>query len=175
MTLRKILTLLITVPLFSFSLPAMAEEGLISTSRKVDQSLNPGTVYYSGNYPGAVLMRVNMLGEVQRPGVHHMPVETDFNTALGFAGGPTRFANTKDAVIKRRIQKGGEEVIPVNLNTHFSEVHREQLQLKPNDTLYIPQTQGVISDNSMRVVMVLSLVVGTVLSVVSVHNLTKGN
>ena len=166
-----------TLIIASFLSPslAQAQDGLLSTSRKVDTGLSSGSVYYSGNYPGAVLMRVNMLGEVQRPGVHHMPIETDFNTALGFAGGPTRFANTKNAVIRRKDGKGKEEVIDLNLNNHFREIHREELRLRPNDTLYIPQTQAVISDNTFRVITVLSFVTGIILSAVSIHQLTKGD
>lgn len=169
--MKKIVALILCL---QFTLPTYAQDNdLTTTSRKVDSSLTGGAVFYSGNYPGAVLMRVNMIGEVQRPGVHHMPVATDFNTALSFAGGPTRFADTDRVVIKRKSPDGTEEVIPLDLQAHFREVHKSQLQLRPNDTLYIPQTEGVISDNSMRVVMVLSLVVGTVLSAISIHNLTK--
>lgn len=150
-----------------------SEGGLISTGRKLDTGMSAGSVYYSGNYPGAVLMRVNILGEVQKPGVHHVPVDTDFNTVLGFAGGPTRWANMKEAVIKRKA--GGEEkIIPVNLDKYFREVHRD-IALKPNDTFFVPMTQGVISDNTYRVILALSFVSGIILSVVSVHQLTKGN
>jgi len=172
--MKKLISLLL-IAQFIFPSLAQAQSDLFSTSRKVDQGLSSGTVYYSGNYPGAVLMRVNMLGEVQRPGVHHMPVETDFSTALGYAGGPTRFANTKDAVVKRRNTDGSEEVIPMNLNSYFKEVHRSQFQLKPNDTIFVPQKEAIISDNTFRVIITLSFVAGIILSAVSIHSLTRGN
>ncbi len=168
--MKKVLALILAL---QFSIPTFAQDDLTTTSRKVDAGQVGGAVFYSGNYPGAVLMRVNMIGEVQRPGVHHMPVDTDFNTALSFAGGPTRFADTDQAVIKRRALNGKEEVIAVQLEDHFREVHKSTLQLKPNDTLYIPKTEGVISDNALRVIMVLSFVTGAVLSAVSIHTLTK--
>ncbi len=167
--------LIAAILILQFTFPAFAQQpDLTSTSRKVDTSITGGSVYYSGNYPGAVLMRVNLLGEVQKPGVHHMPIDTDFNTALGFAGGTTRFADTDRVVIKRKGTDGKESVIPIDLDAHFREIHKQHLQLKPNDTLYVPHTEGVISDNTMRVVMVLSLVVGTILSAISINNMTDG-
>jgi hypothetical protein len=173
MTAKSFFSVLIALSLLVTPSSYAQSDSLLSTSRKVDQGLSSGTVYYSGNYPGAVLMRVNMLGEVQRPGVHHMPVDTDFNTALGFAGGPTRFANTKRAYIKRRDTSGKEEVINLNLNDHFSEVHREVLTIKPNDTLFIEQNAPIISDNTFRVIVTLSFIIGIVLSSISIHELTE--
>ncbi len=173
MTSKPFFSVLITLSLLVGPHSYAQGDSLLSTSRKVDQGLSSGTVYYSGNYPGAVLMRVNMLGEVQRPGVHHMPVDTDFNTALGFAGGPTRFANTKNTYIKRRDSNGNEQVIKLNLSEHFSEVHREVLKIQPNDTLFIEQNQAIISDNTFRVIVSLSFIIGIVLSSISIHQLTK--
>jgi hypothetical protein len=158
-----------------FTLQAFAtNDGYLSTNRKVDSGISSGSVYYSGNYPGAVLMRVSIIGEVQRPGVHHMPKDTSLNTALGFAGGPTRFANTKDAVINRNFN-GELKSIPLDLDKHFRELHSQNISIQPNDTIYIPQREAVISDNTFRVVTVLSFIVGTVLSAVSIHQLTKSN
>lgn len=168
----RVLSLLLAL---SFAGQVFAQtDSLITTSRKVDNTLTPGTIFHSGNYPGAVLMRINLLGEVQRPGVHHVPVETDFTTVLGFAGGPTRFADASQAVIKRKGPKG-EEVIPVDINKYFSEVHKQDFTLKPNDTLYIPTKEQAISDNTFRTVMVVSTIVGIVLSAVLIHNTTDGS
>ena len=36
-----------------------------------------GAEYVSGNQPGTVLMRVNLWGAVNRPGIHHIPIKTD--------------------------------------------------------------------------------------------------
>lgn len=170
--MKKIIALIL---LSILSLQSFAQsDSLLSTSRRVDSGLSSGSVYYSGNYPGAVLMRVNIIGEVQRPGVHHMPKDTGLNTALGFAGGPTRFANTKEAVINRDLN-GQVQRIPLDLDKHFRELHGQPISIQANDTIYIPQREAVISDNTFRIVTVLSFVVGTVLSAVSIHQLTKGN
>ena len=169
--MTKILSLLLSL-VFSFSSFAQGDS-YFSTSRKVDSGLLNGSVYTSGNYPGAILMKVNILGEVQKPGVHHMPSDTDLNTALGFAGGPTRYANIKNAVIKRD-ENGSEVSIDLDLNKHFRQIHQEKIHLKSNDTLYIPQNNAVISDNTFRVIVTLSFIVGTVLSAVSIHQMTKG-
>lgn len=54
-----------------------------------DQGKAPGSIYYSPTVKNKVLIPVNMWGEVSKPGLHFVPIDTTLVKGLTLAGGPT--------------------------------------------------------------------------------------
>lgn len=123
-----------------------------------------GNEYISGDYPGAVLMKINLWGAVSHPGIHYIPVKTDLVTLLSFAGGP-RFDAELDSVLIKRRSQGKTFKIDVNVEDLLKGSTMTSPTLEPNDIIVIPATVPAINSNTVLVVgfvaSLLSLVVVT--------------
>src|SRR5207302_2039567 len=60
-----------------------------------------GAEYFVGGSPG-VNITVNLFGGVSRPGIYHLPENTDVLTLLGYGGGSTERAKLEDVIVRRR-------------------------------------------------------------------------
>jgi hypothetical protein len=128
------------------------------------QGASKSAEYIAGNYPGAVLMPVNLWGAVMRSGLYHIPSQTDLLTLLSFAGGPGKDAELDEVTIRRK-NKSGEEIIQVNVRNLLSRRGSGTPPLlEPNDYVLIPARDEGISPNTLKMVTVLSAIVGVVLS-----------
>src|SRR4051812_38256259 len=90
----------------AFPFPAFAAGGSGYSLMPEIPGAGGGSEYVSGNFPGAVLIPINLWGAVGKPGIHHVPTRTDLVTLISLAGGPTGDASLGDVSIKRRSQKG---------------------------------------------------------------------
>lgn len=61
----------------------------------------PAAEFYPASSEAAVLVRVNIWGEVSRPGVYLLPLGTSVTSAVSFAGGPTAAAVFPEAHLLR--------------------------------------------------------------------------
>ncbi len=102
--------------------------------------------YFTDDF-GNILMIVNVLGEVQKPGQVVVRENADFATILALVGGQTHEANLKNVVVARRDpDKNGIDAYKVNLKKFLKEGDRSSfIALKPNDTIIIPE-KGVTLD-----------------------------
>jgi len=117
----------------------------------------------SGNVPGAVLMPVNLWGAVPKPGIHHVPTQTDLLRLLSYAGGPQKDAKIEEITIKRTVN-GQDKVIPVDLQRLLSKPGQINLALEPNDIVMVPQKDEGMSPGTLRLVTFASLIFSTVLT-----------
>ena len=97
--IRRIVSL--GLSLFLVSGQVYAQSSSYLGIQKFNQSR--GAEYVSGNQPGTVLMRVNLWGAVNRPGIHHIPIKTDLMSLVSYAGGPKNDALLDEVTIKREV------------------------------------------------------------------------
>jgi len=104
----------------------------------------PLDTYFTDN-TGNILMYVNVLGEVQKPGFQVMRQDADLGNVLAMVGGPNDRANLKKVKVMRyRPEKGEPVVYTVDLKEYFKTGERSGfVQLKPNDTVVIPKDRGL--------------------------------
>jgi hypothetical protein len=121
-----------------------------------------GNEYVSGDAPGVVLMKVNLWGAVNRPGIHFVPIHTDLLTLLSYAGGPTDAAELDDVAIKRRVG-GKEELIEINLEKSIRKVESGFVALESNDIVVIPANRPFISQNALATLGFISSLLSVVL------------
>ncbi|HEY8280333.1 MAG TPA: hypothetical protein VIH99_11960 [Bdellovibrionota bacterium] len=151
------LRLFVLVLSFSLvSLPCTASAADVGTAFSRDLlGNNKGAEYISGDYPGAVMMKVNIWGAVQKPGIHYVPVKTDIITMLSYAGGPVERARMGDVTI-RRVVGGKPTVIDVDIDDILDSSKATTPPLEANDTIVIPKSSPMFSENTMQLITVVA-------------------
>ena len=101
---------------------------------------------------GNILMTVNVLGEVNRPGQLVVSEHIDFGTLLALSGGSKGTANLSRVLIARREpDSSGKQAYILDLKRYYKHGDRSMfIALKPNDTIIIPE-RGMTLDNLSRV------------------------
>ncbi len=107
------------------------------------------SVYIYGDPSLGELMPVRVLGAVQRAGMYHISPATDLLTLLSLAGGTLENANLESVKIKR-ITKGNESVIEIDLEDMVEDVNEVSPLLQDGDTVLIPNQKKIFSDNFMQ-------------------------
>lgn len=102
-------------------------------------SRNTGLNYYLA--PGTdnqLLIKVNVWGEVLKPGIVEVPDNTDLLTLISMAGGPTENAKLSKVKIKRNFYQN--KILTVNVKDYVQNGKAEEIPLiKPGDTVIIPR------------------------------------
>lgn len=140
--------------------PSALNSSLFSEARPAEQApYNPlaGPAYpvmqddyFTDDY-GNILMIVNVLGEVNRPGPVVVRENADFSTLLANAGGIKSTANMKKVVVSRREpDRAGLQTYKLNLKEYYKDGDRSKfIVLKPNDSVIIPKKNSRISGISI--------------------------
>jgi protein involved in polysaccharide export with SLBB domain len=100
-----------------------------------DLSKGSGSIYYNPSVKGKVLIPVNIWGEVNKSGLHFVPIDSTLTSGLSMAGGPSTYADLRDVKVMRKegnkfqsfdfdLSEGGEE-----------DAH--SLVLKPGDSIFV--------------------------------------
>jgi protein involved in polysaccharide export with SLBB domain len=93
------------------------------------------------------LIRVSVLGEVAKPGLHSIEPGTNLLQLLTLVGGPTDRASLKDARVVR-----GSRVVPVDLESAMNGSATGRVVLYSNDLLVVPVKRG-LNRESMAVIL----------------------
>lgn len=172
MTKKNFTVFILCLQLFS---PTTWGTDIISGfSRSEDVRGGSGNVFITGQSPGAVLMRVNLWGDVSKSGIHYIPPRTDFITLLSYAGGPGPTANLEECYIKRQT-KDSEVIIPVNIKDIVKGDNAHNPTIEPNDVVVIPTVEPVVSDNSLKTLTVISTVLSVVLASLVIEDRINGD
>lgn len=111
---------------------------------------------------GNILMYVNIWGHVKSPGRHIVYDGIDIPTLLSIVGGPESGANLKKIKLYRAIpDENGNIMYHLNLMEFYNDGVRDSfINIKPNDTIIIPQTKT-------SYIMSYSSTINTVLQVIN--------
>lgn len=152
------LRLFSTIILATFTFNSFAQNSSFKLSqKKVIHSLK-GSEFVSGASYRDSMMKVKMLGEVNKPGLHVLPTNSSFTTLLAYAGGPTKDADTTKIRIKRRSKKGYKN-IELNFKD-FMKNNQKDIALKHNDLIYVEKESEFLSTRTLTVIAtMLSIVV----------------
>ena len=112
----------------------------------------PQDTYFTDSM-GNILMYVNVLGEVYKPGQHIVRQDSDISSVLSLVGGPKEDANLEKAkLLRHKPDEDGNQTYPINLESYFEEGDRSEfVELKPNDTLVIPEDKGLDTNMALRI------------------------
>ncbi len=153
---------------------AMAESNpSLLENLKKNQNYTRANEYYSELYQGEILVPIHLLGAVNKPGVYHIPKQTDIVRLLALAGGTMVDANMEDVSIKRRSEET-ERVININLKQLVNERGMGRpINLEANDIVLVAPKEPVISNNTVAVVGLTATLLGLVVSSLVIVNQLK--
>ena len=107
--------------------------------KKAEAQRNTGMDYYLA--PGAdnqLLIKVNVWGEVLKPGIVEVPDNTNLLSLISMAGGPTENAKLSKVKIVRNFSEN--RTFTVNVKDCVRDGKAEQIPLiKPGDTVIVPR------------------------------------
>jgi len=108
-----------------------------------------------------LLIPVNILGYVNKPGQYMVPNETDLISLVAFAGGFREDAKLDKLKILRGIAKNGQpNSLQVDLKKYFNSGDRRLIpQLMPDDTIIVSGSRTVTVKNALDFVAKLSVLV----------------
>lgn len=129
-----------------------------------------GSLYYSNSTKGKVLIPVNVWGEVNKSGLHFVPVDTNLVQGLSLAGGPkssgvlgnvklTRNVDGKIQEFKFDLEEGGT-------------IEAYQLKLNPGDTIFVEKEY--FYENRAYYTGLISVVATILSSVILYREIKKG-
>jgi hypothetical protein len=116
--------------------------------------------YYIGN-EDELLIPVNILGYVNKPGQYMVPHQTDLVALVAFAGGFKEDAKINNVKILRGIAANGKPLVfKVDLKKYFATGNRKLIPpLTPDDTVIISGSRTVTIKNILDFVGRLAVVV----------------
>ncbi len=138
-TLSNQISSAILVTAFLFHGPVRATEidlqDLALPSEVRDIGKSSGAVFYSPTTKNKTLMPVHIWGEVNRPGLHYIPVDTKLIKGLSFAGGGNGTAKLSEVVVNRL---DGNKVRRWEFNlVEGGDNSAHEYELKPGDTVFV--------------------------------------
>ncbi len=184
-TLKQLIALALLVQIMLSPLAAIAQQPFSSSlysspsrdyssmyGQQSQQQVMPGygmplDTYFTDNM-GNILMYVNVLGEVYKPGQHIIRQDADISNVLSLVGGPKDDANLKKAKLMRyKADEDGKQIYEINLKNYFEDGDRSEfVELKPNDTLLIPEDKKLDTNDVLRIAGLLV----SVASVIAIAN-----
>lgn len=154
---------LLTLTIFSLNSVAFSQSFRLS-DKKQSLSLR-GSEFVSGTDYKNNMIRVKMIGEVNKPGVHLLPENSSFSTLLSYAGGPTKDADITEITIKRKHNKGYKN-IELNFKD-FMTNNQNDMILKADDLIYVEKEKEFISN---RTLTIITTVLGAVVSGIIIND-----
>ncbi|WP_127714151.1 SLBB domain-containing protein [Halobacteriovorax sp. HLS] len=139
--IKNIITwfILITLSFNSYANDSISLNDLALPSEVKDLKKNPGSIYYSPTSKGKPLVPVHFWGEVQKSGLHYVPVNTTLISGISLAGGLTSTADLESVKVTTKNGKVLESK-DFDLTTGGTKEAYEH-KLKPGDTIFIKKTR----------------------------------
>ena len=116
--------------------------------------------FFVGKDFGRPLISVNLISGVSKPGVYHVPVDTDMVELIAYAGGTVERAAVDEISIRRQIGRK-VTVEKVNLQRSFR-LGEELPRMLDGDSVQVPVNQSV--DRTLVWVLILSGILSAGLS-----------
>lgn len=127
------------------------------TVKKDDPSYKTGSIFVSSNKKNEVLLKANIWGAVQFPGVHYIPIGTRFLDAISFAGGPVDSADTDAITLSSKTLSPGSSGLLHELSVNAA------LRSELSNPVIQPDDIIVVKENRTRENIGLYLAIGTFL------------
>ena len=91
---------------------------------------------------------------------------------MSYAGGPTDRAILDEVTIKRRTSQA-QKLIKVDLEELVQGASHHNVELAPDDVIIVPADKPLISNDTLAVVGVASIILSTILTAVIIDDRTK--
>ncbi|PIP95648.1 MAG: hypothetical protein COV37_19215 [Bdellovibrio sp. CG11_big_fil_rev_8_21_14_0_20_39_38] len=126
------------------------------------------------------LISIRLLGEVQRAGLYHVPKNLKLITLLSLAGGTTNNANLNEVLIGNDLHgvKDNEtgkkqESLVLDLEKTLENNPKNDYALQTNDIVLVKPRTSLISNDTFRLVTVISVILTSALTVLAIEDRRK--
>ena len=119
---------------------------LLLSNQKKNSNLNTeafgiSNTKYSTNSDGKIMIYVNVLGEINRPGRHLVYEGIDLATLLSQIGGQKNGANMSKVRVIRDLNENSTEMFIINMKKFIKYGDKSDfITLNPNDTIIFPES-----------------------------------
>ncbi len=139
-----------------------------------DLGKQSGSVYYSQTSKNKTLMPVHFWGEVGKPGLHFIPLDTKLVKGLSFAGGGSSTANLEDVRVNR-VVKGDIVRREFDLD-EGGDINAHEFTLEPGDTVFIEKDRTFERRTFIiSLVTLAATIISTVLIVKRIEEINRTN
>lgn len=138
--------------------------GNTSDASTISEIPNTASHYVLPGSEETLLMKVDLWGEVGRPGVYTIPINTSIISLISSAGGPTDYAKLREVKIVRAYPENGEpEIITVSIEQFMNTADATELpSLEPGDVIYIPENFRKYFSTSMGMIGSIAGIASTI-------------
>lgn len=105
-----------------------------------DLGKTSGAVYYSATTKNKTLMPVHFWGEVGRPGLHFIPLDSKLVKGLSFAGGGSSTAKLEEVIVNR-VEEGKVKRYEFDLE-EGGDIKAHEYTLRAGDTVFIEKDRS---------------------------------
>lgn len=149
------------------------------TSKATKYNLSSPSEFVFESYPNQELIPIRLLGAVKNAGLYHVPANMKLTTLLSLAGGTNNEADLENIVIGNDQQNvtapNGEQKKSLNLNLEdvLKNGAKNDYTLASNDIVLIKHKEPLVSNDSFRLISIVSVILTTVLTAVIIHDKTN--
>ncbi|HEY8271570.1 MAG TPA: SLBB domain-containing protein, partial [Pseudobdellovibrionaceae bacterium] len=131
--------------------------------------------YIFRSSPKESLISIQLLGEVQKPGIYYVPSNTDLLKVLTLAGGSTHGGNISEVMVRKnepekwatlRSQALAEHrgTYEVDLEELIRRGGSDSLKMNHDDLVYVPPREAMFSPETTKTVTLVSVIMSIALS-----------
>ena len=128
-------------------------------------NLNSSSEFIFESYPNQELIPIRLIGAIKNAGLYHIPSDMKLTTLIALAGGTTAEADIENIIIGND-QKNKETIKSKNINIEqiLKNGAETDYTLVPNDIVLVKSKSPMISNDTLRTVSVISIVLTTILT-----------
>lgn len=145
-------------------------------NRNTKYNVSSASEFIFESYPNQELIPIRLLGAIKNAGLYHIPADMKLITLLSLAGGTTSEADLENILIGNDQQtmtaKNGIEKksLTVNLEETLKNGAKADYTLVPNDIILIKNKAPLISNDSFRVVTIMSVLLTSLLTAIIIKD-----
>jgi hypothetical protein len=148
------------------------------TSKATKYNLSTPSEFVFESYPNQELIPIRLLGAVKNAGLYHVPMNMKLTTLLSLAGGTSGEADLENILIGNDQQNvtapNGEQKKSLNLNLEDVLINgaKNDYTLASNDIVLVKNKTPLVSNDSFRMISIVSVILTTILTAVIIHDKT---
>lgn len=170
--MRRIIICLFTYSILTNQTYAATAEN----AKAAKYNLSSPSEFVFESYPNQELIPIRLLGAVKNAGLYHVPVNMKLTTLLSLAGGTNNEADLENIVIgndqQNVVAPSGESKASLNLNLEevLKSGAKNDYTLASNDIVLIKNKSPLISNDSFRIISIVSVLLTTLLTAVIIKD-----
>lgn len=149
----------------------------LTDTRARQYKLTQPSEYIFQSYKDEELISIRLLGEVRNAGLYHVPKNLKLLTLLTLAGGTTNNADLSEVVIGNDLNgvkdlSTGEkkESLVLDIEKTLANNPKKDYSLQTNDIVLVKSKENLISNDTWRLLSVVSLLLTSVLTVMAIED-----